>query len=222
MSFSFGFAGLAAIAYIIAYVPKLSQMYIPAILLFYTIMEFLQGVQYGLVNQCDSRTNQLLTEFAYVLVILQPLMWNTFFYINSTGCEKQIFLTGIAFSGIWIIVNLAARIMYTPANAQTREMSVFSSDTVSCTKKRASHLFWQWPSANFGDLTANYLIHLMIWFIPALLSTTFRWPAVILVLSAGLGAAASYIANEPEIFAAVWCYISVPIVILLSIYIAYN
>jgi len=67
--------------------PKSEKLFLVP-LLFYSLMEFLQTVQYFYVNQCSSATNTFLTEIAYVLVIVQPLMWNLFFYYRSdkNGC----------------------------------------------------------------------------------------------------------------------------------------
>ena len=46
-------------------------LYIPII--FYTCMEILQTIQYNYVNNCDSM-NKFLTETAYILIIVQPIM----------------------------------------------------------------------------------------------------------------------------------------------------
>uniref|UniRef100_A0A6C0B7J4 Uncharacterized protein n=1 Tax=viral metagenome TaxID=1070528 RepID=A0A6C0B7J4_9ZZZZ len=76
------------------------------LLLFYSGMEILQGIQYYIVNECNNPINKLLTEVAYLFVLLQPLMWNFFYYTNSEKCEKNIFVTGMALSLSWIIVNI--------------------------------------------------------------------------------------------------------------------
>lgn len=221
ISFSFGFIGIITSIYIILYEPKLRSMYIPVILLFYTSMEILQGFQYNYINQCNNKINILLTELAYILVILQPLMWNIFFYINTTKCEQQIFMVGIVFALVWMVINISARISYTSQNSQLKRDSVFSSSS-SCTKKNRTHLFWTWPSAHFGDLTANYLLYLLIFFIPALVSSSFRMVSIILAIFAIIGAFMAYIADEYYIFTSVWCYISVPMIIMMTIYMYNN
>jgi len=221
MSYSFGVIGIVVSFYIILYEPRLRSMYVPLILLFYTLMEILQGVQYKYINQCDTKINKMLTEFAYILVILQPLMWNLFFYINSSKCEKQIFMVGIVFAIIWMIINLAARIAYNPQNSQLKRDSVFANSS-PCTKKNKSHLFWTWPSAHFGDLTANYLMYLLIFFIPGLVSSSFRMVSIILAVFAFIGALMAYLADEFYIFTSVWCYISVPMIVTMSIYMYNN
>jgi hypothetical protein len=74
-------------------------------------------------------------------------------------------------------------------------------------------MYWEWTSANFGDLNANFLTYLLIWFIPALISTKFRSLALILVVSSIIANIASIVAKETFIFTSLWCYVSIPIVI---------
>lgn len=106
-------------------------------------MELLQGIQYFYVNQCSNVINIFLTEVAYLFIIVQPLIWNIFFYINSDKYDKQIFLTAIWLIIIWIFVNILSRIMYNKNNApQTKDISIYASDKV-CTKKKLSHLYWE-------------------------------------------------------------------------------
>lgn len=173
----------------------------------------LEPIVYFFVNQCSSRVNRILTEFAYVLVILQPLMWNFFFYLNSSSCDRLVFKVGMVLSLLWLVFNLGARTMYGRMDdSQTREMSIFAGDQV-CTKKKASHLYWQWTSANFMDLTATYLWYLLLWFVPPLLVPQHRASALVIIAFALLGGAMAYASGEPYIFASAWCYISVPMII---------
>jgi hypothetical protein len=177
-------------------------------------MEILQGTQYYFVNKCGNLTNKLLTEVAYILVILQPLMWNFFYYINSSSCEKQIFVTGMALSVCWMIVHIFTRLLYTKKNGMKFEDSVYGGDSV-CTKKQKSHLYWQWTSANLYDLNPTMLMYLLVWFIPALISNKHRTTSIILILSFLLSIFVSYLNGEIFVITSLWCYISVPIVLVI-------
>lgn len=213
MSFSFGALGLAVAAYLTIFKPKLKYKYVMMVLLFYTGMEVLQGVQYFFVNQCTNWVNRILTEFAYVLVILQPLMWNFFFYLNSSSCDRYVFKVGMVLSFLWLVFNLGARLMYgkMKSDPQTSNMSAFAGPHV-CTRKRASHLYWEWTSANFRDFTATYLWYLLLWFVPPLLVAQHRLAAYIMIAFAFLGSWMAFISGEPYIFASAWCYISIPMI----------
>ena len=215
ISFSFFGVGVIASLYIYLFAPLVRKTGVYWLLLFYSLMELLQGVQYFYVNQCNLWINQMLTEVAYVFVLLQPLIWNLYFYINSALCEKPIFLLAMWLCVCWIIVNASARLLYNKDNrhSQTKKISTFAGKQV-CTKKKLTHLYWEWTSANFGDLNANFLTYLLLWFIPALVSGKHWLTSVVLICSALVGAYMSIVSKEPFIFTSVWCYISVPIVIL--------
>lgn len=214
MSFYFATAGLLTISYIYLFDQRFVKTGIQYILLFYTLMELLQGVQYYFINQCSNWINVFLTEIAYVFVLLQPTMWNLFYYMNSNNYDKNIFLPAIWISIVWIIVQILSRVLYDKnADPQTKKNSVFASDKV-CTKKKLTHLYWEWTSANFGELNANFLTYLLIWFIPGLISTKFRSSSLILLLSCIIAGIA---AIEPFTFTSLWCYVSIPITMVVFI-----
>jgi len=217
ISFSFFGIGILTTFYVIFYRPDLLSQHVPMLLLFYSGMELLQGIQYHYVNNCSHIMNKLLTEIAYVYVIVQPFLWNFFFYINSDKCEKKIFATGMFLAIAWAIANLVSRIIYTPENSLKFIDSAFASDKV-CTKRKAAHLYWQWTYGNTGEFKATFLFHLLIWFVPALISTKFRIVSLILMASAVVGVIMAYASGEIFTFTATWCYISVPMVLAVIFY----
>jgi hypothetical protein len=211
ISFSFAFVGIVTTIYIYFY-NKLKYKYVPMLLLFYSGMELLQGIQYYIVNQCNNPANKLLTEIAYAFVLLQPLMWNYFYYMNSNKCEQNIFITGIVLSLSWIVTSLYSRLTYTKDNGL--KTYVFS-DSV-CTKKNTSHLYWNWTSADIQDFNPTFLMYIMIWFIPALLSSRHRNTSLIIIISFIIAYISStYYSKEPFTLTSLWCYFSVPIVLLI-------
>jgi len=222
MSFSFAISGILTSYYIYFY-NNFNYSYLPMLLLFYSTMEIVQGVQYYYVNQCSNTTNIVLTEFAYLLVLLQPLMWNFFYYKNSVSSEKNIFLTAMVLCVSWIIVNVMTRIFYNKKNDTYKkgnvvgvmkfEDSMFGGDSV-CTKKQKTHLYWQWTSAKFYDLHPTMLMYVLVWFVPALISKKHRLTSLILILSFLIAGIVTYFTNEYFVFTSLWCYISVPIVLV--------
>jgi len=217
--------GITSSLYVYNYSPSLRKTQIHLLLLFYSFMELLQTIQYYYVNKCENIINIMLTEIAYIFVILQPLLWNTFFYINSNTCEKYIFSTAMYLCLVWIAVNVFSRVTYKIINKpQTQEHSVFASDKV-CTRKINSHLFWTWTSAHLYELNANFLTYSMLWFVPALTSSSQKYYALIIMIGGCLGALFGYTNNISEIyytFTASWCFISVPIVLSVMIHIMIN
>lgn len=211
ISFAFATVGILTTAYLYTHKKDLTKTGIQYILLFYTFMELLQGIQYFFVNQCSNSVNIFLTEVAYVLFLVQPLMWNTFYYFNSPEKDKTLFLVAIVSMIIWMLFDVFARLLYGKIdNDKTKKTGFFASDKV-CTKKQKTHLYWEWTSANFGDLNATVLSYYLIWFIPALFSTNFKSTSIIMMSLAAFSAAIAYYNNEFFTFASLWCYISVPI-----------
>lgn len=210
VSFLFAAIGILITFYISLFDKVLNKSGIQYILGYYSTMEILQGIQYFYVNQCSNFMNIILTEFAYLLIIFQPLMWNIFFYVNSNTLDKRIFFTAICLCIPWLIVNLLARLLYDKNKyPQNEQNSPHAKDKV-CTKRKLSHLYWEWTSANFGEMNANFFMYFMVWFIPALISKKFRNVSFVIIGSALFAAYITYLTEEPVVFASLWCYISVP------------
>lgn len=213
MSASLFVIGISIAAYIMLYNPALRKTYIPMILFFYAGMELLQTVQYSLVNKCGDKLNYITTEIAYLLVIVQPLLWNFYFYLNSSQCEKNIFKAGMLLAVCWMFFNIASRVRYTKENALSNQMSILAGDQV-CAKQKAYHVYWEWTFANQSNFNANFLMYLMIWFIPALVSSQYM-TSIILLLSAILSAIMVNYLKEPFTITSAWCYFSIPIVLVI-------
>lgn len=215
MSFAFASIGVVTLAYLYLYKKPLTQSGIQYVLLFYTVMETLQGIQYFFVNQCSNAVNIFLTEVAYILVLTQPLMWNLFYYFNSSDGDKKIFLVAIVSILVWMTSDVLSRIMYNKTGLnKTKNTGFYASDKV-CTKKEKTHLYWQWTSANFRELNATGLSYFMIWFIPALFSKQFRSTSILMMALSAFAALIAVFNNEFFTYASLWCYISVPIMLLI-------
>jgi hypothetical protein len=213
---SLTFAILGAILTIISYKKKqLHAKYFYLLVLFYTIMELLQTIQYSYVNQCESKMNILLTNFAYILVIVQPLLWNLYFYVNSDDQnDKNIFKVAIVFALIWMIYTIILRILYNPKQNKNNICGFFNNDK-TCTYRdtTSSHLYWKWTTAYYKDVTPNFFMYLCIWFIPALLVKHTQKSALALILSTFIGLiyTLQYGATIYE-FPSIWCFISIPFI----------
>jgi hypothetical protein len=213
MSFAFASIGVASIAYLYTYKKSVTNTGIQYLLLFYTAMELLQGIQYFFVNQCSNVVNIFLTEIAYLLVLVQPLIWNMFYYFNSDACDKKIFVVAIVSFVVWMIVDVLSRVLYNKTGENKQKINnPLASDKV-CTKKQRTHLYWEWTSADFGGLNATFLSYFMIWFIPALFTSQFRSTSILMMALATFSAIIAGFNGEFFTFASLWCYISVPILL---------
>lgn len=213
ISYGLAVIGFVTAGYITAFSNRLRMTHIQWILVFYGFMELLQGIQYAYVNNCSHFMNKVLTEIAYMFVVVQPFIWNLFFYVNSDKCEKNYFAVGMAIALVWMFVHILSRLMYRLDHPKLTKVDSTAAGTQTCTRQQVYHLYWEWPMYNFGEFRATYLTHLLIWFVPALLSSRFRMAALILVGSAIVSGIIVYMLGEPHVFTSAWCWVSVPIVL---------
>ena len=212
MSLAFAAAGAAATAYA-ALDRRLRAEYLPVLLAFYTAMEALQTAQYMFVNECSDRRNQLLTEVAYVLVIVQPLLWNVVYYLRTE--RNPIFLCASAMCVLWILVSVFCRATYAGAENDKR-CSFFHRGDRPCTMQDdGGHLYWSWPSAYYRDMNASFFMYLVLWFVPALFVAKTRPTALVTMLGAALSLAVTLHMGKANMieFPSTWCLFSIPILV---------
>ena len=232
MSFSLAAVGaLCTIASAVDPVLRRQLVYVP--FAFYTCMELLQGVQYSHVNLCGSLANATSTEIAYVLVIVQPLMWNLLYYLRTpaTDCDRRLFVVGMAMAVVWMAFSLAARLLSGQPGFQRRTNDVHSyvadpdagasaATANGCTMQATpeNHLYWKWASADFHGVDANWLMYLMIWFVPALLCATQRRNVSIAIAAAAIAMVVTfkYGAKMAE-FSSLWCMYSIPLLTVMLV-----
>jgi len=211
MSFGFALLGIGCILYL---QNDTKRKYLSYVIFFYVLMELLQTVQYSLLNDCENTLNQLLTEVAFFLVIVQPLLWNFYFYSNSLPSEGGLFKVGMALAAAWIVFILLGRLLYGSSGTDPKKNSWIYGNKV-CTYKGTSHLYWQWTSADLGELNATFLMYMLVWFVPGLISATHFTSALFLMAGAALGAGLTAWWGDMREFASIWCYISVPLLSLI-------
>jgi len=221
LSASFSVAGIVA-TYLSYNIPELRKRYLHIIIAFYTCMEILQTLQFYTINNCSNKFNIILTNVAFVLVIVQPLLWNTIaYFLVNTEYEKGILMLGILLCILWILCYIFGRIYYyiegpTPCS----KCVTFNEDGNTCTKKeKGRHLYWTWSSSYLYGLNANYFMYFAIWFIPLLLAPSVRSIAIKLIFTAIIGVLITWKINGTMIeFASTWCFISIPFLLITFIY----
>lgn len=184
------------------------------IFLFYTLMELLQTVQYRTVNKCHLFENRFLTEIAYLFVIVQPLIWLIYYYrIVELPFSKGIFTVSICLFLLWMILNIYSRLFYYTDYGTL--LNDILANKIVCTKKNEGHLYWQWPYADFYGFNANWLMYLVLWFIPIILCKE-TWISGLTIFGGFLIAlmfAIKY--NHMTELPSLWCFISIPLMMTL-------
>lgn len=235
MSFSFFLAGAGLAVY--SYVnEELRGTYAYIIFGFYSLMELLQTIQYHYVNKCGG-INEFLTNVAYILVIVQPLLWNSIFYFQSKKIrenskedeaqaeyEEGVFKLAIVLCLVWIAWSLYGRFSYKADRNAHKNMCGFYNHEKTCTYRNSkkSHLYWRWTSRHITDMTANYFMYYCLWIFPALIVKRTRFVGSLIALSAIVGwlFTVKLGMNIME-YPSIWCYISIPLLIIGYGYVGY-
>lgn len=193
--------------------PKLRKNYFPVISGFYTIMELSQAIEYSHVNQCGSFMNNVLSEIAYLLVIVQPLMCHTVSYLrNRDPVARGIFKSAIGMFVVWMFFNILSRVSFVPRHSESciDWSYLYSNQTCIMRHTPTSHLYWQWASSNFKDYHANFLCYLIIWFVPPLFVTKERLSHLVVLTSFLFGTLLTFQTGRWQEHASIWCFVSIP------------
>ena len=203
-SFNLSIIGILLIIYRIFYKYPLVAL-IPVIL--YTIMEITQYLQYKVINQCDSKVNQNLTKFTWILQWIQPLMWNMI-YLHITKSNKGVFKFSIVLSLIIFITGLLRVFNYSDKVSITHELQVKGRN---CALKGDKHLMWNNNAQTFYGLEPNWFVYLLLWFVPILWVTPFKLGLELFLAQLSLFILTLLILGKVDDQAAsTWCLLAIP------------
>jgi len=203
-SFNLSIIGILLIIYRIFYKYPLVAL-IPVIL--YTIMEITQYLQYKVINQCDSKVNQNLTKFTWILQWIQPLMWNMI-YLHITKSNKGVFKFSIVLSLIIFITGLLRVFNYSDTVSITHELQVKGRN---CALKGDKHLMWNNNAQTFYGLEPNWFVYLLLWFVPILWVTPFKLGLELFLAQLSLFILTLLILGKvDDQSAATWCLLAIP------------
>ena len=198
-------------------------------LIFYIIMEILQTVQYSFVNQCDNPINIYLTEFAYLLILIQPIMWNLICLKKKnklrTKFHEGILYCAIILCIVWIIGHVIRRFKFW-GNLPTdkiEEQEGNQAQNVCTHKNPREHLYWTINFRNRIGVNANWFMYFSIWFIPILLIPGEFFTFLILI--SGLIFSYIYVKYKNQsihIISSLWCLMSAPMLLLLLTHYGFN
>lgn len=214
ISFSFAFLGLILSYIILQNQDKFTDYaYIPAI--YFTVMEITQGLQYFDVNQCNEKINEDLTNFAYFLLLLQPLIWNLIFYFRGKKYENEtdnkILFYSIILCVIWIILHFLRRFKFFGEYIDDDEEL---KGNKTCTYRQGNnHLYWKFKLYNNKIINVGWYIYIMLYFIPGFLTSNEENRKDILMLASGWIISKIYVyltKHNPHAFASIWCLTSIP------------
>lgn len=182
------------------------------VFLFYTLMETLQTIQYFLLG--DYYLNIFSTYIAFLLVLVQPFLWNWFRYkINK---NKQVFTFAMVASFVWAIF-FSSRLIPVDVN-DTLEYYDFENIGVGpwcTTNKDSNHLYWLFPLKDNSGMEANYFTYVLLFFLPALWEDSYGVIKVVYWLTQL--AVTNMVITNKHAYPSTWCIMSVPIITIMMI-----
>lgn len=191
------------------------------VILFYSLMEFLQALQYSLVGEKElvpdkgydfcTQINTFFTFVAHVLIIVQPAMWNLFRY-KTQKKNRDIFYFAFVLSIIWAVF-FTTRLFYLPFGVIEPRLD-YSNILVGknvCTFSGLTHIYWTLPYYSYAGLEPNLFTYLLLWFVPTIYENKgflklFLWIFQITLIQ--------YLVSSFQELPSYWCALSIPFLFL--------
>jgi hypothetical protein len=178
---------------------------------YFALMELIQFYQYKVIDQCDNKHNQFLTNLGYLHICFQPLFFNIWLFA-FTKVPNYTFV----YMSIFAALLLASRMFF----VKDKELC----DTINeplCGKKTCSfsgnrHIAWniRLRAAGKNWFTPSLGLHFFMWVIPVLTVFKIKPISAMLITTPYLGALITDNIHEQP---AIWCYTGIA-QLLLSYY----
>jgi len=195
MSLAFGLGGVIAGLYIYS-----MNAYAGIGLIYFSLMEIIQFVQYSVIEKCDDPWNKFLTNVGYLHICFQPLFFNIWLFA-FTKKPHFIFLYMSFAAGLLLL----SRLFFVRDNELCDTESEALCGKRTCSFMGERHLAWnlRLRAAGKNYFTPSIALHFFMFFIPTLM--TFQPIPIIAMLLAGpwLGI---FLTNNIHEQPAIWCY----------------
>ena len=202
-SFALAGVGLTTVA-IAAKQNEKKELFLP--LLWFSLMELLQGFTYWYIDLCDNPSNQVLTLLGYLHIAFQPFFANMIsMYFIPQNVQKRIapWVYALCFMGaLAMIVDV-----YPFAWADHSEMHMLDSTRI-CSVSGEWHIAWHIPVFDtswdkFGFVKEPYM--LLVFVLPLLYGS---WRFTLYHILTGV-VLSVMLTNDSHETAAVWCLLSI-------------
>lgn len=213
---SFGFAGLGLFFTYWVY-SRSGNVALSSGIFFFFLMEFLQGIQYFFIDECDNQINQILTVVGFLHICLQPYFTHV---INSALTKNPITLAQFSVVKKLCLIGggmLFARYLF-HASFSTMNISPNGPCGIStewlrgeklCTFRGKYHLAWSVPMADPTYIIPGAGIHSFLMFAPFfVMKQKMAWIQGVFLFLTGPYLASVITPNLME-QASIWCFFSI-------------
>ena len=171
-------------------------------ILYLSVMEFIQYLQYKVINQCENKYNKLLTYLGYVHICFQPLFVNIWLFAFMKK-PNYIFLYMSFIAGLLLL----SRVLW----VSDKELCDVKNEPLcgkeTCTIFGERHLAWDIRLRAAGShwFTPSIGLHFFMIVVPVLVTFELR-PIIALILLAPYSG--MFLTNNKNESPAIWCYTS--------------
>ncbi|KAH3744240.1 DUF5765 domain-containing protein [Pelomyxa schiedti] len=181
---------------------------------YFFAMEFLQFIQYFWIDECENHINKVLTVVGYMHICFQPffahLMTYSLSYNENTRAQIRAVMAMCVGGG----VILFSRYLMSPwahvlPSADRPSTEWLASDGSLCTYSGNRHLAWAVPLYEATYFVPGTAIHSYMMFMPYfVIRPPKMWILGFFLLMSG-PVLASYITDNLQEQASIWCFMSV-------------
>lgn len=180
-------------------------------LFFFFTMEFLQGIQYFYIDDCDNMINKVLTALGFLHIVCQPFF--THFICSSlavSDVEKAKYKTILslcAIGGVWLLLRVVMHPYASYHPSPECPNTEWLRGTEFCTFSGNYHLSWSVPMYDQTYFSPGASVHFFLMFAPFMVIDRKIFITGLFLLLTG-PVLASYITPSLYEQASIWCFYS--------------
>lgn len=177
---------------------------------YFSTMEFLQGLQYFVIDDCDNPINKILSFIGFVHISFQPY-WinhalNTF---HNRPSQVQSFIRTMCFyMGLWFLMRMI------PFGDECHPDNDYFCGDQWCSYSGKEHVAWKFKLYRTSYTLPAFSVHHFIWFFPCIVYReyfTWVWMLAFLAIS-------FFVTPNRDEQPAIWCFIFIPSTLLITSY----
>jgi hypothetical protein len=192
---------------------KNRPMEILTVICYYSIMEILQSITYTVIDECESKMNQILTIVSYMHILFQPFVINTVaLHFIPERISKMIRMPVYLLCAMSLTAGILS--LY-PFDWSNKKLSENSFTNIFCGPKLCSefgrwHLIWNLPLNEEIFPGQDFFIFFCYFLLPITYGSYRLWGFFIITTIVPI-----LITENGKEFIAVWCLSSVIITVCL-------
>jgi len=180
----------------------------------YSGMEWLQYLQYRVIDRCGDQWNATLTKVAWAYIWVQPIVFNVYAYLLTTR-NKTVFAYNIVLSAVVFVIAMDSVITHWFHRAKQRAGDQVMGGDANCSVTGATHLRWVFDIRRNGLSDMSYAVYFLCIALPLLWLRP--WHNALLTLlgwGGSFAAAAWWTRGHVDELASFWCLLSGPTLIM--------